>query len=126
MSTIKEQYFTNLEKQMLKTLQHGMYEFLDLDEEAIEEMNAFLKEQGFVGEVFTNSYKLLFEEEMLDQMMEQSVKFEAFMEKCHEACNTTPEYLESRVSQSMERFFEDFREPLFSIVEKSAHRQTKE
>lgn len=123
MSDVKQQYFANLEKQMMKNLQIGMYNYLGLDKAGMKEMDDLLKEQGFVKEVFANSYKVTFEDSMLDQLMEESVKFETLMKKCYEDCNITPEILEQRVSDAMQRFLDDFNEPIYKIVESSANRQ---
>lgn len=126
MSTIKEDFIQNLKENMRKNLKSGLFTYLGYDEKAVEDFNKILDKEKFEEEVFTNTYKLYFEEDALQELMEGSVKTSNLIKSGLEKSGETMDSFDKHISKTINNFLDHFEDKMFELKMDSDKRQLEQ
>ena len=121
--TLEKEFKEYTKAVMSKSLDVGLYDSLGLDAQAREEADNLLEAKGFNGEVFTNTYKMYFDNEDLEKVMQMTLDLDNFFSECLSKVGVTRDEFEDKTSEVINRFFEDHSAELLEITQKSYDRQ---
>jgi len=126
MSTVKEEFIQNLKENMRKNLKSGLFTYLGYDEKAVEDFNKILDEEKFEEVVFTNTYKLYFEEDALQELMEGSVKTSNLIKSGLEKSGETMDSFDKQIAKTINNFLDHFEDKMFELKMDSSKRQLEQ
>lgn len=121
MEAIKEEFIGSVED-VVKTVFEKLAEDLELDSKGKEELDCLIEKEYIAKEVYNNTYALYFDDDLLKELMETSVKLDKLLKRGLSESGISKVDFENISSKVLSNIVDDYKSEILKISSESLER----